>query len=97
LAAAADYDAKKRSFLDTERLCQTQGVTFLPMVMETTGAWSQEAAKVLFLIAKAVGVRTGRTAKEELQLILQASAVCVRRANARACLRRRGAGELDVC
>jgi hypothetical protein len=89
LAAASDYDQKKRTFLDTERVCLSLGVTFVPMVVETSGAWSAEASAVLFLIAKSISVRTGRTTKEELQQLLQQAAVCVRRANARAALRRR--------
>mmetsp|Transcript_56209 Transcript_56209/g.90963 ORF Transcript_56209/g.90963 Transcript_56209/m.90963 type:complete len:176 (+) Transcript_56209:773-1300(+) len=89
LAAASDYDRKKRSFRGTEEACRNQGVTFLPMVIETTGAWSEDATSVLLLMAKAMAVRSGRAAKEELQELLQNAAVSVRRANARACLRRR--------
>ncbi|CAE8623744.1 unnamed protein product [Polarella glacialis] len=90
LAAASDYDRKKRSFRGTEEACRNQGVTFLPVVIETTGAWSEDATSVLLLMAKAMAVRSGRAAKEELQELLQSAAVSVRRANARACLRRRG-------
>ncbi|CAE8633081.1 unnamed protein product [Polarella glacialis] len=60
------------------------------MVIETTGALSEDATSVLLLMAKAMAVRSGRAAKEELQELLQSAAVSVRRANARACLRRRG-------
>ncbi|CAE8613348.1 unnamed protein product [Polarella glacialis] len=90
LAAAFDYDRKKWSFSETEEACRNQGVAFLTMVTETTGAWSEDATSVLLLMAKAMAVRFGRAAKEELQELFQNAAVSVRRANARACLRRRG-------
>ena len=41
------YAEVKRLHLDTAHICQTQGLRFIPLVVETTGAWEPEAAKVL--------------------------------------------------
>jgi hypothetical protein len=60
----------------------------VPMVAETTGAWAPEAMAVLRQIAAATSTTTGRDARDILQEILQGAAVCIRRANARAELRR---------
>ena len=88
LAAATAYSDKKREHLNTEALCREAGVTFVPMVVETTGAWAPEAMKVLRRIAAATAAATGRDAAAIRQEMLQGAAVYVRRANARAELRR---------
>jgi hypothetical protein len=88
LAAAVAYSNHKRAYLDTEAACQASGVGFQPMVVETTGAWSPEASKVLWLLAKAEATRSGRETETVLNELLQGAAVCVRRANARAELKR---------
>ena len=53
-AAAAAYSAVKIAHLDTALCCQQQGLAFVPLVAETTGAWDPAAAKVLQTIARAV-------------------------------------------
>ena len=88
LAAATDYSDQKRGHQGTADLCHAVGVTFVPMVAETTGAWAPEAMAVLRQIAAATSTTTGRDARDILQEILQGAAVCIRRANARAELRR---------
>eukprot|EP00973_Karenia_brevis_P094547 12423047-Karenia_brevis.AAC.1 len=59
------------------------------MVVETTGAWAPEAMKVFRQVAAAAATTTGQPADQLLQELLQGCAVCVRRANARAALRRK--------
>lgn len=39
-AAATAYSAVKMSHLDTASLCQQQGLSFIPLVAETTGTWA---------------------------------------------------------
>ena len=62
LAAAMSYADVKRSHLDTAQTCQAQGIRFLPLVAESTGAWEPEGAKVLQHISGAVAVREGAEA-----------------------------------
>ena len=80
-----------RAFLPKEEptaTCAAQNVTFLPMVIETTGAWSPEAARALGHISRAAGSpRSGAT-------LLQEACVLVRSWRARAALRRRAASPL---
>ena len=90
LAAAIAYSNHKRAYLDTEAACQAVGVVFQPMVVETTGAWSPEASKVLWMLAKAEATRSGRKTETAFNELLQGASVCVRRANARAELKRVG-------
>ena len=57
-AAAADYAQHKELHLDTAQACAAQGVKFMPMVAECTGAWAPEALKVLKHVAHAARLRT---------------------------------------
>ena len=58
------------------------------MALETSGAWAPEATKVLKKVVVAAAATTGRPEGQLWQELLQGCAVCVRRANARAALRR---------
>ena len=62
------------------------------MVMETSGAWSAEALNVLRALAKAAAIRTGKEPGVVLREFLEGASVAVRRANARAHLKRRAHG-----
>ena len=88
LAAANEYCDTKRSFESTEAQCNAAGVTFLPMVAETSGAWAPESLAVWKQLATSTAVRQGRDAAAVLREMLQSLSVTIRRANARACLRR---------
>lgn len=88
LAAATDYVDKKRTHLNTASLCEARGVTFLPMVVESTGAWAPSSAKVLYELSCAAAARSGRDVKEVHKELLEGCAVCVRRCKAQAVLKR---------
>ena len=90
LAAAGKYSAHKRDYKGTEAACRDQGIAFLPMVAEASGAWAPEALKVLRQMAAAAAARRGTTTGAELARALECTSVCVRRAHARAVLKRRG-------
>ena len=62
LAAAKAYAHHKSAFLDTARLCEVQGVKFVPMVAEATGAWEPAASKVLLQLSRAAAARIGADA-----------------------------------
>ena len=88
-AAAAAYAAHKEQHLNTGAECRRQGVSFTPMVVETTGAWDAAAAKVLKHLAYATAARSGTTPGELHQSLLEDLSVVVRSWRAKAALRRR--------
>ena len=85
--AAVAYADHKRRHLDTAAACESQHVLFLPMVVETTGAWAPEAEKALGQIARGIGM--GSMADPASSTLLQQACVLVRTWRARAALRRR--------
>lgn len=84
LAAASNYDVKKRTFLGTEAACLAAGVIFEPMVAKTSGAWSSNATQLLKAICESAAVRTGRCKNAEYQKLLQRLCVDIGRTNAKA-------------
>ena len=97
LAAATVYFDQMREHQGTQDLCRAVGVTFMPMVAETTGAWALEATAVFRHIAPATSAASGRDARDILREILEGAAVCIWRANARAELRRARNEVMDSC
>ena len=45
--------------MNTAQTCESQGVVFVPMVLEATGTWEKGAAFVLRHISRAVASRQG--------------------------------------
>ena len=90
LHAAKSYSETKRAYLDTATACKDAGVTFLPMVCESTGAWAPEAGIVLEHLAKRAAARAGRRTEDVFRELLRRLSVTTRTANARALLRRMG-------
>ena len=82
------YSETKRSHLNTQEACEAQGIRFVPMVCETSGAWAPEALEVLQLISKAAASHTGTDHSVLLQETLTRCAASIRRANARAHFKR---------
>ncbi len=91
LAAATAYSQTKRLHANTEAECEATGLVFVPMVAETTGAWSSEALLELKRIAKAAARKTAEDPSNALHSRLESTSVCIRRANAKAHLARRAA------
>ena len=89
LAAATAYADVKRAHQDTASVCQAQGVRFLPLVVETTGAWEPEAASVLQHISRAAAARESADPAALHGELLQELSITVRSFRARAVLRRR--------
>ena len=90
LHAASSYSETKRAHLNTATACADAGVTFLPMVCESTGAWATEASAVLKQLAKAAALREGVATSVVYRRLLQRLSLVVRTANAKAQLRRLG-------
>jgi len=58
-SAASAYADVKRRHLDTAKVCEQHGVAFVPLVVETSGAWAPEASKILHQLSRAVTLRHG--------------------------------------
>jgi hypothetical protein len=89
----AEYEDFKCSYKDTKSLCNSQGITFIPMVMEAVGGgWGQEARRVWSELAKKSALAMGEFASDHDCAILlrQQLSMILHRENARACLRRFG-------
>ena len=88
LAAAAAYARHKEAHLQTAEACRAQGVCFVPMVAESTGAWDEGAMAVLKHVAQAVAAQSGEDPATCFSLLLQELGVAIRSFRARAALRR---------
>jgi len=87
--AVASYEAFKRTHLDTERLCSTEGLGFTPMVVEAVGgSWGPAAQGIFAELAKAKSQISGEPAEVLLGHLVQNLGVALHRENARAVLRR---------
>ena len=92
-AAATAYEQHKRSYLDTERDCAAQGISFIPIVAEASGGWGPSALCTFKALAKLAQQGLQSVACEELpnprfRRHLEHACTAIRRANARAVLRR---------
>ena len=87
-AAAKAYCDHKKADLNIEGLCADAGIEFIPMLAETTGAWAPSSLKVLKQLAASIATSSGRNPDIVLQQIFENAAIRIRRANARATLRR---------
>ena len=88
-SAAESYAATKASHLGTAPECQSQGMAYVPLVVESTGAWAPQAAAVLKRIARAAAARSGEEPARVHALLMQEMCIIVRGYRARAVLRRR--------
>ena len=92
-AAASKYEDFKCSFKDTRNLCQNQGITFIPMMMEATGGgWGKTARSVWSELAKSSALASGELESESACAVMlrQRLSMTLHRENAHACLRRFG-------
>jgi len=87
-AAAAAYEVTKREYLGTAADCQSNGIAFIPMIAETSGGWGVSGICTLKALARTVAAQTNQTPQRVLSEQLQFLGTAIRRANARAVLRR---------
>ena len=88
--AVRAYEEHKRTHLNTALECERQGVTFVPVVAEPTGGWGPSGMSALIRLAHLAAPKLGLTAGEALQQSLQQLCTVIRRAKAKAILRREG-------
>ena len=91
-AAAAQYEDRKRSYLNTAEECRQQGILFVPLVAETSGGWGSNSLAVLQKMAKRMSGRAGVSTdgRAVLPQLLERLCITIRAAKARAVLRRAG-------
>ena len=90
-AAPTRYEDFKCSHQGTKVDCQSQGITFVPMVMEATGGgWGRVARGVWSELAKSLALASGelQTEHSSATQLLQRLAMTLHRENARSCLKR---------
>ena len=88
-AAAKSYEDFKRSHLDTETACLSEGVTFIPIICEADGGgWGPTAHAVWSELAKHKSILTGEQDSITAMRLLQSLGLVVHRENARSILRR---------
>ena len=82
------YEAYKRSYRNTAVDCLAQGMSFIPMVAESSGGWGTSAVCTLKGLAKAEALRTGCDWSIVFANHLSRLSTVIRKHNARAMVRR---------
>ena len=83
------YERFKNTFLDTAAHCASEGMAFVPMVVEAhSGAWGPAATKVWLRLGKAISLVSGESTAVEALRALQNLGLTMHRETARAILRR---------
>ena len=96
-AAVLAYEGYKCAYLHTQAHCRSEGLGFVPMVMEAHGgSWGPEAAKFWSKLAKSHALSSGELRASVLSRFLGSLSIIAHRENARAILRRAPAVETAV-
>jgi hypothetical protein len=89
-AAVQAYEQEKRDQNQTAAHCTAQGMHFVPMVAEPSGGWGPSGLAALRRIARATEASSARAPGTAMREFLQQLSITIRRADARAVLRRMG-------
>ena len=73
---------KSRKMTKHFRPCQSNGVTFVPLVVETLGGWDSDAIDHLRAIAKRASSRSPFPTETTIRQLFQRLSVLLQRANA---------------
>ena len=83
------YEDFKRSYLDTNSICEEEGLTFIPLICEADGGgWGPAAHTVWSELAKHKSILTGEQHSIIATQLLQSLGLILHRENARAIMRR---------
>ena len=89
LSCLTSYEEYKKTFLDTAEPCASEGIAFLPLVMEAhSGAWGPTATKILLRLGKNIAMVSGESTSLEALRARQNLGLVLQRETARAVLRR---------
>jgi hypothetical protein len=87
--ASTDFEARKCQHLSTLEACTSEGLQFVPLVVEACGGGGGPIAlKTWRSLGEAISARTGEGSSVESQRLLQTLGIALQRENARAVLRR---------
>ena len=88
------YEEFKRSYKNTDQVCEQQGFSFIPMILESHGgSWSSTARNILARVATGQSSAWNEDGEEASLRIAQRMSVALHRENARAVLKRTLAAE----
>ena len=62
--------------------CRSQGIVFMPLVVETFGGWDSDAVKCLKDMARQCARRWGKNSADEIKHFFQRMSVALQRGNA---------------
>ncbi len=88
LTAAVDYEATKRIFRETALRCTRDGIVFVPMVFEPSGACGPAATRIFRQLLARSALRRGPDRSSQALAVRQRVSLTVRRQAAQAVLRR---------
>ena len=89
MSCLRSYEHTKNTFLDTANHCASEGISFVPMIIEAhSGAWGPAAAKVWLKLGKSMSMFTGESISIETLRARQNLGLTLHRESARAILRR---------
>ena len=89
LSCLTSYEHTKNTYLDTATHCASEGISFVPMVVEAhSGAWGPMANKVWLKLGKAISTLSGESTALEALRARQNLGLTLQRETARAILRR---------
>ena len=96
--ATEEYAQHKRMTLNMDRLCMSNDIKFIPMIVEGSGgAWGLDAEDVFKVIIKSTASLGGETVSIIANQLYQALSVILHKANARAIFKRLpGQKHIDV-
>jgi hypothetical protein len=87
--AARTYEVRKCSFLDTAAHCRSEGVHFLPFIVEGAGgSFGPSARKVLSVFANSAAKLTGECPAQKAEQFSQRLSLILHETNARSILLR---------
>ena len=84
-ALAVGEERKRASHAEA---CRSVGVNFIPLVVESLGGWSEEAADTISSIGRLLGQRLGIPPSESVRHLFQRCAISLWRGNASLWIRR---------
>ena len=84
-ALSQAFDRKMRSAADD---CRAQGISFLPMAVESLGGWHEVAVNQVKKLASALALQEGRQEGEVVAHAFQRLAIILQKGNAKILLNR---------
>ena len=84
-ALAVGEERKRASHAEA---CRSVGVSFIPLVVESLGGWSEEAVDTISSIGRLLGKRLGIPPSESVRHLFQRCAISLWRGNASLWIRR---------